>query len=128
MALAAAALAESVTFAPGSLALEERGASPAFAERGVEPGLLAGMGDSERIRRLLSQTGVKKPDKRSKSPILKFFEGLEDSISLSSLLMVFPRVGHGVARRRVRARSELSASSFPAGSISELIRLLPAAG
>ena len=49
-----------------------------------------GMGDSDRILRLLSHTGVKKPDKRSNSPTLKLFDGLEDSMSRSSVVMFFP--------------------------------------
>src|SRR5688500_9405386 len=95
-----------VALAPisGATALWEEGvASPRFDDTGP----LEGMGDSERIRRLLSHTGVKKPDKRSKSPTLKFFDGLEESMSLSSVVMVFPRVAHGVARhcRLARARA-----------------------
>jgi hypothetical protein len=50
-----------------------------------------GIGDSERIRRLLSQTGVKKPDRRSNSPTLKLFDGFWDSVSRSSVVMLFPR-------------------------------------
>jgi hypothetical protein len=50
-----------------------------------------GIGDSDRIRRLLSQTGVKKPERRSNSPTLKLFDGFWDSMSRSSLVMLFPR-------------------------------------
>jgi hypothetical protein len=61
------------------------------AELGT-PGLDDGGRDSDRRRRLLSQTGVKKPDRRSNSPTLKLLDGLEDSVSRSSVLMLVPRI------------------------------------
>jgi hypothetical protein len=62
--------------------------------------LEAGTGESARKRRLLSQTGVKKPDRRSTSPTLKL-AGLLDSMSRSSVVMVAPRADLAdVARRR----------------------------
>jgi hypothetical protein len=73
---------------PGLEALEEGGA---FTEGGAPAAAFdEGTGDSERILRLLSQTGVKKPDKRSNSPTLKLFEGLDGSMSRSSVVMLFP--------------------------------------
>jgi hypothetical protein len=60
------------------------------AELGT-PELDDGGRDSERRRRLLSQTGVKNPDRRSTSPTLKLLDGLEDSVSRSSVLMLVPR-------------------------------------
>jgi hypothetical protein len=61
------------------------------AELGVDAAALDdGIGDSERRRRLLSQTGVKNPESRSTSPTLKLFDGLAESVSRSSVLMVVP--------------------------------------
>jgi hypothetical protein len=73
---------------------EEAVAAADEAGAGVEleaeaAALDAGTGDSERIFRLLSHTGVKKPDSRSNSPTLKLFEGLEGSRSRSSVAMLF---------------------------------------
>jgi hypothetical protein len=73
-------------------ALDDDGASAA-AE-------LDGIGDSERMRRLLSQTGVKKPERRSKSPTLKLLDGLGDSMSRSSVVMLCSPVAQVVARHR----------------------------
>jgi hypothetical protein len=59
------------------------------AELGADAAALdEGTGDSERRRRLLSQTGVKNPDRRSNSPTWKLFDGLLDSVSRSSVVMV----------------------------------------
>jgi hypothetical protein len=59
------------------------------AELGADAAALEdGIGDSERRRRLLSQTGVKKPERRSNSPTSKLFEGLADSVSRSSVVIV----------------------------------------
>jgi hypothetical protein len=51
-----------------------------------------GTGDSERRRRLLSQTGVKNPLNRSNSPTLKLFAGLLDSMSSRSSVVIEARL------------------------------------